>query len=161
MNARKVVICGNYGCGKTCLVRRIVYDVFDMMTSPTVMAEVYMNDEIYGNGDVILWDTAGQERYSNMNNFYYNNSSLVIICSENDMDYEKYSQMVDHDSIIRVKTKCDIDNVWVSGNANICVSAKNNANIQELKKLIANKLKEHDKYIYALIKSQRREEMCC
>jgi small GTP-binding protein len=65
MNSAKVVLLGDAGVGKTCLLRRVSTDQFFQDQSPTIMAGfIRRSIEIEGQEyEIALWDTAGQEQY--------------------------------------------------------------------------------------------------
>lgn len=80
----KVVLLGDAGSGKTCLLRRFMNDTFDALTQPTVGAAFGTKTLATEQGPVSLqiWDTAGQERYQALANLYYRNANAAIICCD-------------------------------------------------------------------------------
>lgn len=61
----KVVILGDGGVGKSCLMNRFVTNVFDENSFHTIGVE-FLNKDIEVDGEkytLQIWDTAGQERF--------------------------------------------------------------------------------------------------
>ncbi|CAF0799771.1 unnamed protein product [Brachionus calyciflorus] len=77
----KVVLIGEAGVGKTCLVRRFCQGVFPIGQAATIGVDFLIkNLEI--NGDKIklqIWDTAGQERFRTITQSYYRSANAIII----------------------------------------------------------------------------------
>jgi small GTP-binding protein len=78
----KVVLVGESGVGKSCIIVRFVQNKFDpnTMTSSTnqmVYQTIKLPDD--KSIDIILWDTMGQERYRSMNKIYYKNAKVGIL----------------------------------------------------------------------------------
>eukprot|EP01010_Urceolus_cornutus_P001336 NODE_1875_length_726_cov_226.859675_g1460_i0.p1 GENE.NODE_1875_length_726_cov_226.859675_g1460_i0~~NODE_1875_length_726_cov_226.859675_g1460_i0.p1 ORF type:complete len:136 (+),score=32.68 NODE_1875_length_726_cov_226.859675_g1460_i0:58-408(+) len=70
----KVIIVGERGTGKTCVVRRFVHNVFQMNTKTTIGCDFALKPITRANSHPItlqLWDIAGQERYGQMTRVYY------------------------------------------------------------------------------------------
>lgn len=63
MTARKVMLLGEIGVGKSSLVRRLVFDRFEANYKPTLGVDVYRYDVPVGAGQepmtLIIWDTDG------------------------------------------------------------------------------------------------------
>ncbi|QSL65113.1 hypothetical protein MERGE_002418 [Pneumocystis wakefieldiae] len=80
---KKLVVVGDGGCGKTCLL--IVYSQgsFPEKYVPTVF-ENYVTNVYYGSNNKIvelaLWDTAGQEEYDRLRPLSYPESDVILIC---------------------------------------------------------------------------------
>jgi small GTP-binding protein len=85
----KVVVVGDSGVGKTCLLLRYVRDVYDPDTQPTLGVE-FMTKIIETERHRIqlqLWDTAGQELFRSVTRGYYRGSAgafLVFDISNHD-----------------------------------------------------------------------------
>ena len=78
----KVVLVGESGVGKSCIIVRFVQNKFDpnTMTSSSnqmVYQTIKLPDD--KSVDIILWDTMGQERYRSMNKIYYKNAKVGIL----------------------------------------------------------------------------------
>ena len=62
MQAKKVVIIGDSGVGKTAIMNRYLYDKFDGESMPTIGSSMQSRQvEVPGEGTIklTLWDTAG------------------------------------------------------------------------------------------------------
>ncbi|XP_063244228.1 uncharacterized protein LOC134543251 [Bacillus rossius redtenbacheri] len=77
----KVVLLGDSGVGKTCLLTRFMYDTFDETHHPTVGIDfvsrtVYLRD---GPTRLQVWDTAGQERFRSLVPAYVRDSGAAVV----------------------------------------------------------------------------------
>lgn len=78
----KVVVVGDGGCGKTCLLVLYAQQEFPEVYVPTVF-ENYVTNVIAPNNKVIelaLWDTAGQEEYDRLRPLLYPNVDVLLVC---------------------------------------------------------------------------------
>lgn len=104
----KVVIIGESGVGKTCIISRFIQDTFNPSEVPTLSAsfvEKTIEFEEY-DGKVIkflIWDTAGQERFRSIGKIFYNEAKAVImvydITNEKSLEEIKkywYNQILEH-----------------------------------------------------------------
>ena len=121
-NEYKVVIIGNSGVGKTHILSRYLYDVFDKDEKSTVSAtyskkkvKTKKNKEI----TLQLWDTAGQEVYKGLTKLFYKNATGIIIVYDvtNRNSFEEiknfwYNEVKlnapDNVKIVIVGNKCDL-----------------------------------------------------
>lgn len=70
----KVIVVGDTGVGKSCLLLRFVNDEFNEFSEPTLGAAFLSKIHEYGGGKNIrlqVWDTAGQEKYKSIASIYY------------------------------------------------------------------------------------------
>nr|CAD2185231.1 unnamed protein product [Meloidogyne enterolobii] len=77
----KVVLVGNAGVGKTCLVRKFTQGVFPPGQSATIGVD-FMIKTLNVNGDKIklqIWDTAGQERFRSITQSYYRSAHAIVL----------------------------------------------------------------------------------
>jgi len=77
----KLVLLGQPGVGKTCLVYRYLYNTFGDTIS-TIGASFAMK-KVEANGrpcNLGIWDTAGQERFDSLSSFYCRGARAAIIC---------------------------------------------------------------------------------
>ena len=77
----KVVIIGESGVGKTCIIERFCQNKFTQSTVSTIgaanaSAKVYIGEKAY---DLDIWDTAGQELYRSLNKIFYKNAKISIL----------------------------------------------------------------------------------
>ncbi|XP_065656177.1 ras-related protein Rab-11B [Hydra vulgaris] len=77
----KVVLTGDSGVGKSCLLSRFTRDEFDAESKSTIGVEFATRTmNIAGKAiKVQVWDTAGQERYRAITNAYYRGACGALI----------------------------------------------------------------------------------
>ncbi len=77
----KVVVIGNSGVGKTCIVLRYVQNRFVPHTASTIGASFVMKKLHVDDVKITLqiWDTAGQERFKSMAPMYYRGAVAAIL----------------------------------------------------------------------------------
>ncbi|KAF8278894.1 hypothetical protein TcBrA4_0105690 [Trypanosoma cruzi] len=82
----KVLIIGEGGTGKTCLIRRYVHGIFLATNKATIGVDFALKDVVHAatnrNITLQLWDIAGQERYGQMTRVYYKQLLGLIIVAE-------------------------------------------------------------------------------
>ncbi|ROT43455.1 ras-domain-containing protein [Sodiomyces alkalinus F11] len=81
--SKKIVVVGDGGCGKTCLLISYSQGYFPEKYVPTVF-ENYITYPIHQpSGKVVelaLWDTAGQEEYDRLRPLSYPETDLIFVC---------------------------------------------------------------------------------
>lgn len=78
----KVVLVGNSGVGKTCLVNRYIDGYFDDCHAVTVGVDFCCKRLRIDDKTTVklnIWDTAGQERYRGVTGLYYRNADVIIL----------------------------------------------------------------------------------
>ncbi|KAJ3429217.1 ras-related protein rab-5c [Anaeramoeba flamelloides] len=94
-NEYKIVLLGQSGVGKSCLVLRFCRGQFFENREPTIGASYLTKSISINSRDLKLqiWDTAGQERYQSLAPMYYRNSEIAVvvydICSEDSFNKAK------------------------------------------------------------------------
>mmetsp|Transcript_1210 Transcript_1210/g.1587 ORF Transcript_1210/g.1587 Transcript_1210/m.1587 type:complete len:220 (-) Transcript_1210:351-1010(-) len=93
----KVVVLGDKGVGKSCLVLRFIEGYFSPKQQSTIGAfflskTIQISDGT--NCKMQIWDTAGQERFRAMASMYYRNAAAAIVCFDI-TDEESFSKMKD------------------------------------------------------------------
>lgn len=80
-NWMKIVLAGDEGVGKTCIIHSLIQHRFVDGFHSTVGASVHDWTANIGNEsiDVKIWDTAGQERYRSLAPVYFRGAAAVII----------------------------------------------------------------------------------
>lgn len=86
MTARKVMLLGEIGVGKSSLVRRLVFDRFDTDYKPTLGVDVYRY-EVPPHGPrpaltLIIWDTDGNFGESLFRHVYMREASAAFILGD-------------------------------------------------------------------------------
>ncbi len=76
----KAVIVGDWGVGKTCLIRRFAENKFDHDYKPTIGVNIVTKViDVKGRKlKLQLFDTGGQERFQSLRQKYYTGSNAVI-----------------------------------------------------------------------------------
>ena len=79
----KVVLLGDSGVGKTCIISRYISGSFEKNLSSTNGASYcskMVKFETLGKNLLLdIWDTAGQEKYKSLTKFFYKDASIVIL----------------------------------------------------------------------------------
>jgi len=77
----KLLVVGDAGVGKTCLITRFVDDVFSSTCKSTIGVDFKATTiEMDGKGvQLQVWDTAGQERFRALTTSYYRGAHGVIL----------------------------------------------------------------------------------
>ena len=80
----KVVLLGESGVGKTCIISRLINNQFKtnhLSTPGANYASKTMTFDDYGGKCIKfeIWDTAGLKRYSELAKVFYSNSRAVIL----------------------------------------------------------------------------------
>ncbi|XP_072517917.1 ras-related protein Rab-34 [Salminus brasiliensis] len=80
-NVAKVIVVGDVGVGKTCLINRFCKDTFDKGYKATIGVDFEMERfEVLGVPfNLQLWDTAGQERFKCIASTYYRGAQAIIV----------------------------------------------------------------------------------
>ena len=84
-NSMKVILVGNSGVGKTCLISAYYRQTFDVNTTANVAPAYSYSDVINNEGVSVrlqIWDTAGQEKYLSVNQLFFRDADVAIICFE-------------------------------------------------------------------------------
>ena len=77
----KIVLVGDSGVGKSCLLSRFAWDQFAVDSKSTIGVEFATKSLDIGNQivKVQVWDTAGQERYRAITTAYYRDAVGAIV----------------------------------------------------------------------------------
>ena len=79
----KVVLLGDSGVGKTCIISRYISGQFDENSASTNGASYASKNveypELGKNLMLDIWDTAGQEKYKALTKFFYKDASVAIL----------------------------------------------------------------------------------
>lgn len=74
----KVCFIGAAGVGKTSIVKRLVYDRFEIYEESTIGASFMCKESKEQGVAIEIWDTAGQERYLGMLKMYYRDAQVIV-----------------------------------------------------------------------------------
>ena len=77
----KAVLYGDTGVGKTCIVHRACYEIFDDSMIPTIGSATFNLEVKHGRvtTKINLWDTAGQEIFQSLTPIYFRGAQFVIL----------------------------------------------------------------------------------
>ena len=110
----KVVLLGESGVGKTCIISRYTNNTFEeniMSTTGASYCGKAMTFDEYGGKTIKfeIWDTAGQEKYRALAKVFYKNAAVCILVYD----------------ITRKKSFDELKNYWVNeikanGSQNLC-----------------------------------------
>ena len=155
----KVVLLGDSGVGKTCIIQRYVKGTYIEEENPTLGAsfasKILKFDQFDNVIKIDIWDTAGQEKYKSIAKIYYKNADCIIFVYDitrkksfegikNYYELVKASMTIEKVKFVIVGNKSDLyekeavnpdeakDFARTIGAAFYQTSAKNNAGIDEL-----------------------------
>ena len=76
----KIILVGDCGAGKTCLINVAVGLEFPEEIEPTISNSFFRKEIEYKNKEysLIIWDTIGSEKLRNLNKIFYKGSKIVI-----------------------------------------------------------------------------------
>ena len=77
----KLILIGNSGVGKSCILQRYMKHTFEESYKCTIGVDFLMKSIVI-NGQTVklqLWDTAGQEKYKSMVSSYYRGANVALI----------------------------------------------------------------------------------
>lgn len=161
----KLVLIGNSAAGKTCIVQRMINNIFNVNNSSTIGA-AYMTYSIDKNLKIEMWDTAGQERFYSLLPMYARGAEVIIIVVDIEKNLEeqfvKWSKYIEDNKKLfsphfklflifnkyDLNTKFEIPTVILEQTQFIyisIVSAKSSHNIDKLKtylEVVAKKIVE-------------------
>ena len=79
----KLVLLGDSGVGKTCIISRYISGAFDQ-NSPSTNGASYASkiltfENLNKTISLDIWDTAGQEKYKSLTKFFYKDAAVAIL----------------------------------------------------------------------------------
>ena len=78
----KIVLVGESGVGKTCIISQFVCQIFQQDVQTSSSATFNSKTLIYNNNQVLkleIWDTAGQEKYRSIASMFYKEADVAIL----------------------------------------------------------------------------------
>ena len=118
----KIILVGNSGVGKTCLILKSIYKNFPFNNPSTLGFEYYNISANFSNKKILLqtWDTCGQEIFKSVISTFYKRANLAILVysiddeiSFNDLNFwlnEIKKQSKDDIKLILIGNKTDLNN---------------------------------------------------
>jgi Ras-related protein Rab-8A len=166
----KLITLGNSGVGKTSIIKRYVYNIFETDNMATIGINFSFKELTLKNGKKVklkLIDTAGEEKYQSLSKSYYKNAEGVLfvfdlseIRSFNNISewIKAYNEYNNDDKIPRylIGNKCELDSKvddklideFLKQNTNYTykkISAAQNIGVDELFLEIAEKMSKNYK----------------
>lgn len=116
----KLLVVGESGVGKTCMLLRFADNSFEENFLSTIGVDFKVKQIVVDNKKVKLqiWDSAGQERFRNITASYYRNCSAIIIVYDitSKDSFNKVSDWVEEvrryvpsAPLLLVGNKCDLE----------------------------------------------------
>ena len=82
-NSCKVVLLGESGVGKTCIISRYVNNTYDEKSETTngasYASKVIDLEQYKQSLRFDIWDTAGQEKYRSLTKFFYKDAAIAVL----------------------------------------------------------------------------------
>lgn len=125
---KKVCLLGDFGVGKTSLVRRFVEDRFDDKYFTTIGVKISRKviTRSYGLMSMLLWDLAGSNGFDSLSNSSYMHGAAgaIVVCDvtrrETLSTFEEYARQIRFMnpgiSLVFVCNKVDLDGHVISDN---------------------------------------------
>jgi Ras-related protein Rab-1A len=116
----KVLIIGNSGVGKSCLLLRFAEDMFSDNYISTIGVDFKIRKiELEGKSIKLqIWDTAGQERFRTITKSYYRGSNGIIVVYDI-TDRESFDQVQHWMSEIDAHASADVCRLLVGNKADL------------------------------------------
>jgi small GTP-binding protein len=79
----KVILVGNSGVGKTCLISAFNHDRHPRSPAPTVAPSFVAKPVQRTDGSTVVlqvWDTAGQERFASVSQLFFRDARVALLC---------------------------------------------------------------------------------
>ena len=74
----KMVMLGDSGAGKSCIIHRFIFNTFNEFNNATIGAQ-FLIKKVDDTHKIDIWDTAGQERFRSLIPLYIRGSNIVCI----------------------------------------------------------------------------------
>lgn len=118
----KIVLLGESGVGKTCIISRYINQVFEGNTISTngasYAAKTLHFDDYDKSLKVEIWDTAGQEQYRSLTKIFYKDATAAILVY--DITRKKSFDEIKNYWFEQVKENCDLNKIILGVAANKC-----------------------------------------
>lgn len=138
----KIVLLGDGGVGKTCLMNRLMNDQFQQRYIPTVDMVIYPLKYLSNGGEVTVdvYDTAGQEKLGGLRHGYYQQADAAIVMydSQSKVSFQNIQNWIDdfaivcpNSPILICENKSDIVPSKIENQPGIAISVKDSVNVEE------------------------------
>lgn len=119
----KVVLLGDSGVGKTCIISRYISGTFDANSATTngasYASKIVKYEKLGKSLSLDIWDTAGQEKYKALTKFFYKDAAVAILVYDitrkesfdnvKDYWYNQLQQNGDKNIVLGIAgNKCDL-----------------------------------------------------
>lgn len=140
----KVVVLGDKGVGKTCLVLRFIEGYFAPKQQSTIGAFFLTKKMVLADGTnckMQLWDTAGQERFRAMAPMYYRNAAAAIVCFD----------ITNEDSFTKMKDWVEELKQNVAADQLVLAIACNKADLESLRVISRSRAEQFAQRVNAIL----------
>jgi small GTP-binding protein len=105
----KVVLIGESGTGKTSIIQRFAYKLFDPNCISSISAQFINQKIVYEEINKTLqfeiWDTAGQEKYRSMAKLFYKDAKIILFVY--DITSRSSFEGIKNYWVSQIKQECD------------------------------------------------------
>ena len=105
----KVVLVGESGTGKTSIIKRFAYQLFDPNCISSIASQfinqTIVYEEINKTLQFEIWDTAGQEKYRSMAKLFYKDAKIILFVY--DITSRNTFEGIKNYWISQIKQECD------------------------------------------------------
>jgi small GTP-binding protein len=105
----KVVLVGESGTGKTSIIQRFAYKLFDPNCISSISSQFTNQNIVYEEINKTLqfeiWDTAGQEKYRSMAKLFYKDAKIILFVY--DITSRNTFEALKNYWISQIKQECD------------------------------------------------------
>ena len=111
----KVVLLGESGVGKTCIINKFISGIFDPEVTTSLSAQfVSKTIEFKDLKQTIkfdIWDTAGQEKYRSLAKIFYKDAKVICLCYDI-TSLKSFTELRDYWYEEQVKQNSDSDTIY-------------------------------------------------
>jgi len=111
LDSLKVVLIGESGTGKTSIIRRFAYRLFDEDCTSSISSQytskIIEIKDINTSLKFDIWDTAGQEKFRSMTKLFYKDAKIILFVY--DITYKKSFDELKNYWISQVQEHCNSD----------------------------------------------------
>lgn len=85
-NEYKIILVGNSGVGKTCLIKCFDKQPFESGDAAPTVAPTFTTASVLRRDGrevkLMVWDTSGQEKFNSINRLFFRNAKVALLCFE-------------------------------------------------------------------------------